>query len=519
MSRIRKAAITAAFTYVQFGLAIASGLILVPLTLHYLGARNWGLWLATGELLGYAGMTDLGILGVLPWMIAEADGQNDRLTMRRLVGHGVWLGCGIAVAYAAVAALLWTLLPSALRFTTADRELVFAPFALLVVTNALGHPFRVFRATIGGIQDAWFNGVMTIVQSALTIAITATLLLKGYGLYALAFAAGIPPIVTFALCVARLRSISPDLMSGWTAPNFAEARHLLTNGTGTWLGALGWQMLASTNAIVITYLGRPEWVPIYNCTAKLAQMTTQLVWVPPDSALVALAQLHGERQGVNRIRHVVLMMLRLHLLLSGAALCGLLAFNPAFVSRWVGAALFGGLGLSTMVAVGVVVSSLSHGLMTTASVIGQRFRVGCAAVLNGVVQIGLALAFGRLWSLNGIAAAGLLASLATSIPAALLLLKPATEITAGHLSRELIGPWLARASAFFAAAAIAGLFSAAAGVVLSGIVAALICAGYVWHMRPLYVGLPLNARLMDWLVRVRLLPPPQISSPAVLDQA
>ena len=515
MSRIRKAAITAAFTYVHFGLAILTGIVLVPLTLHYLGARSWGLWLATGELLGYAGMTDLGILGVLPWMIAEADGRNDRQAMRRLVGHGVWIGCAIGVAYVAVSALLWAVLPSVLRFTTDDRALIFPPFALLVVTNAAAHPFRVFRATVSGLQDAWFNGMLSVVQSSLTIAITATLLLKGYGLYALAVAAGAPPVVTFLLCIFRLRSVAPDLMSGWTLPNFAEARHLLTNGTGTWLGSLGWQMLASTNAVVITFLGHPEWVPIYNCTAKLAVTTTQLVWVPTDSALVALAQLHGEQRGVERLRHVVLMMLRLHLLLSGAALCGILAFNPAFVTWWVGPGFFGGPGLSALVAIGVVVYSLSHGLVTTASVIGQRFKVGLAAVANGVVQIGLALAFGQLWSLNGIAAAGLLASLATSIPAGIRLLRPSTGLSAEHLVNELVGPWLTRAITFFALAAVAGFFSRTLGLVMSGVLAALISAGYVWYMRPLYVGLPLNARLMEWLVRVRLLPPAVTPGPVL----
>src|ERR687886_551967 len=110
--RIRKAAVTAAFTYGQFAVAIVSGIILVPLVLHYIGPRVWGLWLATGELLGYAGMADLGILGVLPWMIAEVDGRQDRTSMRRLVGDGVWVGSAIAVVYAVIAALLWAVLPS-----------------------------------------------------------------------------------------------------------------------------------------------------------------------------------------------------------------------------------------------------------------------------------------------------------------------------------------------------------------------------------------------------------------------
>src|SRR5688500_10012624 len=85
MSRVRKAAVNASFSYAQFAIAIVTGIVLIPLTLHHLGARSWGLWLASGELLGYAGMVDLGVIGVLPWMLAEADGAHDRQRMRRLV--------------------------------------------------------------------------------------------------------------------------------------------------------------------------------------------------------------------------------------------------------------------------------------------------------------------------------------------------------------------------------------------------------------------------------------------------
>ena len=511
MSRTRKAAITAGFAYAQFGLAIVTGVVLVPLTLYYLGARTWGLWLATGELLGYAGMADLGVLGVLPWLIAEADGRQDRQTMRRLVGHGAYIGCGIAVVYAGVAAVLWITLPSALRFTAADRLLVGAPFALLVAANALSHPFRVFRAAISGLQDAFFNGVLSILHSILTVATTITLLVNGYGLYALAVAAGVPPFITFAISIVRLRMIAPDVMSGWTRPTFAEARHLLTNGTGVWLAALGWQMLAATNAIVITYIGHPEWVPIYSCTAKLSLMTTQLAWVTPDSALVGLAQLYGERQPVERVRQVVLMLLRLHLLMSGATLCGLLAFNPAFVTRWVGAPFFGGLALNALVAAGVVIYSLAHAFATTASVLGNRLHVGVAGIVNGVAQLMLAVVLGHRFGLNGVAAAGLLASLATAIPAGAWLLRLAVGVTVRHLTRDLIGPWLARSALLIVFAAIAGMFHQSLGVALSAALATAISLAYVWNMRPLYVGLPLDAWMVGWLVRVRLMPPPNVA--------
>ena len=66
MSRTRKAAAIAIFGYLQFAVAIVTGVFLVPLTLHSIGARTWGVWLASGEVLGYAGMADLGVLSVLP---------------------------------------------------------------------------------------------------------------------------------------------------------------------------------------------------------------------------------------------------------------------------------------------------------------------------------------------------------------------------------------------------------------------------------------------------------------------
>jgi hypothetical protein len=40
MSRTRRAALTAVFSYAQFAMAIIPGILLVPLTLRILGART-----------------------------------------------------------------------------------------------------------------------------------------------------------------------------------------------------------------------------------------------------------------------------------------------------------------------------------------------------------------------------------------------------------------------------------------------------------------------------------------------
>src|SRR5262249_10274897 len=158
----------------------------------------------------------------------------------------------------------------------------------------------------------------------------------------------IPAVVATVAAAVRAAIIAPDLVFSLAPPRFRDQRALLVNGFGSWLGNLGWQLLAASNGIGITYMGHPEWLAGYSCPAEGAAVAMPLAWVLPDSAHVGLAHLSGERQSAGRVRHVVLMMQRLHLLISGGMACGLLVFNPSFVTRWVGAPLFGGLTLNAV---------------------------------------------------------------------------------------------------------------------------------------------------------------------------
>jgi O-antigen/teichoic acid export membrane protein len=507
MSRLRKAVITAGFAYAQFGVAIVSGIVLVPLTLHRVGATAYGLWLASGEVLGHAGMVELGVLGVLPWMIAEADGKGDRDRIRSLLSNAMTIAALVGAAYLGVAVLGWMFLPGVLRLTPADRATVFGPLAILVVANAVSYPLRVYQGVLAGLQDVYFNGAFSVLNTFAGISITAVMLVKGYGLYALAVGAALPSLVALAAAFGRTVTLTPDLLHGWPRPSLEEARQLFHNGTGVWLGTLGWALLAATNGIVITYLGRPEWVAVYACTSKLSTMATQLAWIVPDSGLVGLAQLFGERSAGSRMRQIVLLMLRLHLLLAGAAACGFLAFNPAFVTRWVGGGLFGGLRLNLLLAGSIIELSLIHGLIATASVLGNRMKVGTLTLVNGVVQLALSLVFGHMWGLSGIAAAVLVAGLVTAVPAGVALLRPSTQMTAGDFITELTAPWLVRSLPLLVAAAAVGWLHAHLGLVASAALAELLLLVYAWHMRVFYKDVPLHPTINAWMVRLRLITP------------
>jgi O-antigen/teichoic acid export membrane protein len=507
MSRTKRATIAAGFGYIQFGLSLVVAIALAPLLLSQLGVRTWGLWLATGEILAYAGMVDLGVLGVLPLLVAEADGGGDRTRMRRFVSNGLVVGAVIGLAYALIGIALWQLLPSVLRFTAADRAAVGPPLALIVATTALTYPLRIYPATLIGLQDMTFFGTIRVVQAVLNLVVTIALLMNGYGLWALAWASVVPTAAGLIASAIRLRRIAPDLMTDWPAPTLSEITPLVTNGFGVWLAGFGWLLLSSSNALVITFLGHPEWVPIFSCTAKVSLIATQLVWLMPDAGLVGLAQLYGEAKSTPRVRHVVGLLQQVHLVLAGAAACVILAFNPTFVTRWVGGPLFGGLTLNALLAGGVVLYSLVHGLMTAASTLGNRVEVGVVTIANGAIQIVAAIVLGRWLGLPGIALGGLLAVSLTSLPAGVLLLRRTIQLTVRGLVLDCVGPWTFRMIPIAVGATAVGIFQGWLGFWLAGVSAVVIALAYIWRMRPLYPAvLALDPTWTPWLAMVRLVP-------------
>lgn len=512
MSRARKAVIGAAFVYLQYALAIVTGIILVPMTLKYVGARNWGLWLASVEVLNYGGMLDLGVLTALPWLFAEAHGRGDRPAMRRLVSHGLWLGVVVSALIFLFLAAVWRILPSRLFLTPADVAVVGPPLALSVIVSLIYSPLGVFRAVLNSLQDVTFMGTVAIVKGILDVALTVTLLMNGYGLYALAIASAVPSFLMMAAFAVRARVIAPDLRPAFIAPTRGELRPLFTNGVGSWLSDIGWQMLNASTGIVITYLGNPGWVAVYACSSKLSGVSMNLAWVLPDSGHVGLAQLFGERQPAKRLREVVGMMLQLHLLFAGTAAIGLLMFNPSFVTRWVGITMFYGVRLNALLALGVLLLSLVHGVITSAAVLGKRLEVGVVVLVNGLLQAALAVFFGHRLGLVGVALASVAASAVTALPAGIWLLKDSTAITPRWLMTDLIAPWLPRFLPIAAIAFVGGLLYLRIGMWTSAAAAAVLCLVYAWHMRPLYASLPLDRRVTDVLVRFRLIPRPELAS-------
>jgi O-antigen/teichoic acid export membrane protein len=507
VSRTRRAGVAASFGYLQFGLALASGILLVPFILSRVGTEAYGVWLGLGELVAYSAMADLGVLGVLPWLVAEADGRADREEMAGLVSAALVAAVLAAGAFVAIALGLLSVAPGVAGITPEQRGAVEGPLLLLVALMAAAYPLRVFHAVLVGVQDVAFVGAFGVVQAGLNVALIVALLAGGKGLYALAVAATVPALAVALASAWRVRRVVPGLYARLRPPGLALLGRVTAQGIGGWAAGMGWRMIAATSTFVILAVAGPAAAVAYALTARLGEVLMQMSWQLPDSGLVGLAQLRGEGREA-RVREIVVAVLRLTLIGGGAVACAVLAFNAGFVSLWVGPERFAGPLTNALLAGGVLALSLGHSLFSTAATLGARVPIGFATVAQGVVHLGAAVLLGRAFGLPGVAAAALVSTAAVAYPAGVHHLRRVAGIGQGQLWREVFRPWSARAALLLLLGAGVGLAGRGAPPWLPLALAPGLAALYVWWMRPLYAGLPFPARVRPWLARIGLLPEP-----------
>ena len=494
----------AAFTYGQFFLALGAAFLVTPQVLGIIGSRDYGLWLSSGELLGYFLLLDFGVFAVLPWLIAQAEGQQDPAGIKRLLSQGLAVACVLLLLLFGVVGASWHFAPGFLHLSPGEWRQLAPPLAVLVVLLGVNLPLNIFTPLLTGLQDVKFLGCMGLLKVVVAPALTLGLLFTGHGLYALALGTALFSPLVGGAAFFRVRHLAPELLRDWPRPSWQATMRLFRESSGAWLGSAGVQLMERSSAVVLTLLGNPAIVPVLVCTSRIGQTLTQMAWVMPDSALIGLAQLSAEDKP-ERLREVTLSIIRLNLVLAGLMACVVLAINPAFVRIWVGDRYFGGLLLNLLLAVEVLTASLNHALATVVAVQGHRFSIGVATLVQGAIYLVLALGLTRRYSLEGLLVADLVAPFCSMVPVSLWLLQrnyglrlKQITVDLGTLVSVRILPCLLFAGAY-------GRWRGGAAS-LPELVAAGVCLsfGYLRVMGPQLDTFPLPTRVRTFLQRAHL---------------
>lgn len=376
-------------------IAVAQAFVLIPLSLHFLGPRVYGAWLAASELLTWVHLLDLGLTNLLTQRAGAAFGVGDHRGVAGWFTAGVLSLAGLAAVVGTVAAALAPAVAAWAGLRGGEAEslggafrLGIAAAAVLLVSNAVVGLARALQTTV------WVNLVSVVAALAGFLA-AAGLLVAGLGLWALAWGLAVRALVVssgFAwFLAARVPRVVP---SPWRVGR-DELRETLVLAPSLAGANVGYLLMNHTEIpLVATFFG-PQLATVYALTRKAAEALRGLLDTVGYAAYGGFAHLVASAES-PRSRAVLseLSFLRF----AGACLAGgcYLAINEAFVTLLFGRESFGGVALTAALAVLLVVG-------------GQTFLLNYLYRAAGAVRAGSNLLFQESLLRLGAMVAGLLA--------------------------------------------------------------------------------------------------------------
>jgi O-antigen/teichoic acid export membrane protein len=411
-SRKRATTLQAVGGYTLTGINIVQGLVLIPLYLYYIGGHTYGLWLASGGILGMLGVMNFGIGSILIQRIGSFYGKKDlpQVGVYFINGMIVYIGTCLLLGLVGWIVSLW--LPDILTAIGNDSDLLQQCFQLAVVAMV----FAVFNECLRSFSQALLRPIIPmigmVVGRIVGIGVTIWMLFDGFGLWAIPVGALVAQSLILlvnvfnALSLFRRLGVRVEFKKSVIKEYYKTTPVLLMATAGNTLSQ-------QAEPLLITVFLSPEVTTAYMVTRRASDIVFHILNVITGSTMGTFSHLVGSGNRDN-VKSIVSKLLFISFSLGVIGFATYVGTDQAFVSLWVGESfvldqtviLFIALGFFARAFRGLL-GQMLYGLgdFTYTSIVialegvGRIFMASALLSLLGVVGVPLALALSCLLSI------------------------------------------------------------------------------------------------------------------------
>jgi O-antigen/teichoic acid export membrane protein len=320
-------------------ISISAALISVPLTLHYLGAERYGMWMTMSSFIAILSFADLGMGNGLLNLISSANGKDDRAAIQRYVSSGFGMLSLIAAVILAGFWISYSFVPWERLFNVRSplAEAEAGPaIAVFAVCFALSIPAAIVQKVQIGLQNSFVASMWQGLGSLLALAgvLVATHLQLGLPWLVFAFV-GAPLVAAIGNSLLYFTVLHPDIAP--TSAGFSSSVAHSTARSGLLFLLL--QVVAaasfSSDPLVISHLLGPAAVAQYSVPERMFSVIGMVIAM----GLSPLWPAYGE--AISRADHAWVktafirsLSIAMGMAATGAFLVALA--GPALLRLWVG---------------------------------------------------------------------------------------------------------------------------------------------------------------------------------------
>ena len=390
LSRKRATLLLAFGGYVNNGILIVQGLVLVPMYLHFIGAHVYGQWMASGGILGLLGVMNFGIGNMLVQRVANAYGQRDLQKTATYFFNGMIVYLAIVSIFSITGLLVSGFLPTFLKVSDEIAGQLRGCFQLAVIAAALGILNECIRSFAQALLRPVFSMFSIAISRISGIAMTAVLLLHGSGLWAIPAGALTAEVLILISGLVQAAILFRGLRARISVERAVLREYLQVGGT-MFLATLGSALSRESDPLLITLLLRPELTTAYMLTRRAADIVGQVLAVFYGATHSSFSHLvgQGNKEKTAKVASSLLVMAFTSGVIGFATYA---AMNHSFLKLWVGDSFALGQDIILMIGIAFFVNSLRNMVWQIVNGFGEYQYTSRVILLEGIGKTLLAAA-------------------------------------------------------------------------------------------------------------------------------
>jgi O-antigen/teichoic acid export membrane protein len=359
IERRRNAFLGIGFGYTSLAVALARNILFVPFYLHTIPLAEYGAWLATGGALASILINDYGLSGVVTQRISTNFGAGKFNRLGGLAGSAIAIGSVMSLLLAAISLACVPFLPGLKNLTSVEAATVVACFKISIVANALGVVGATGTSVIRSMQKAMLAGSIVLAADVANVLVTLYGLFAGNGLYAIAGGLLARSLIATIISLYWVWKLCARELSSRLTVIGSVVRNLLGESSRFFLSAIAMKLQLQANVFFVGLALGPASAAIYGLTVRAHETILMLIAQINGALVPSVTHLFGSGNR-ERFRAVLLRLLVLIGTLTAFALTLTVILNAGFIKLWVGQYAFGGQSVSVLMAVALLVSSVSY---------------------------------------------------------------------------------------------------------------------------------------------------------------
>jgi O-antigen/teichoic acid export membrane protein len=407
--------------YANTAITIIQGLLLVPLYLHFLGSNTYGLWLASGGILGMLLLVNFGVGNLITQRVAQAYGQKNLSEAGSYFVNGMFVYFCICLLYGAIGWILSFWIPDILKVSDVEAELLKQCFRIALIAMTIG----VFNECLRSFSQAMLRPLIPMIGAAVGRALgivgTVWMLFDDFGLWAIPVGMLVAECLILIINIIYVLSLFRVIVTSAKLEKRIITEYVKTS-PALLLATSGNALSQDSEPLLITMLINAEATTAYMVARKVADMVFQLISVINGSILGSFSHLAGENDSA-KMKKVASIFMSLAFILSLVGFSIYVAVNNTFLALWVGDTYIFDQHLILIIGIGFFSRAVRGTAWKILYSIGDFTYTSAVILLEGICKIGLALLLLGMLGVAGVPYALALTGFASLVVLGLRLVK------------------------------------------------------------------------------------------------